>query len=234
MARQTITITLYKSELIFDIENKTYLTGRSRDNGQNHEEVANMQANADEENRLQVMRSLGNAYSTLRTKLSEYLESSLTADTDTVMNDEGNIIITLKMPSNYNKATVETVTAALHQYIVNMAIADWFTITNKADAADYVAAAGANIEQVREAINKRVRPTRPQVATPVITLVQDAIIMTCATGGATIYYTSDGTTPTSSSTVFRSPITSAAAGTYKAIAMKEGLPNSEVATYVKS
>ena len=30
MAKKTIAITLYISELIYDVQNKTYLTGRSR------------------------------------------------------------------------------------------------------------------------------------------------------------------------------------------------------------
>lgn len=163
MAKKSITITLYMSELIYDVQNKTYLTGRSRDNGQNHEEVANMQANDDDENANQVVRSIGNAFGTLKTKLSEYLVENGTTVNDALISDSTNLTVALSMPSNFNQATNDTISAALHQYIVNTAIADWFTITNKADAADYVALAGANLEQVREAINKRVRPTRPTI-----------------------------------------------------------------------
>lgn len=160
MAKQTITITLYKSELIYDVQNKTYLTGRSRQTGGNHEEVANMQANNDDENANQILRSLGNAFATLKTKLSEYLEESGTTANDIQMDDTDNITIELKVPSNFNKATNDTVSAALHQYLVNTAIGDWFTITNKNDASDYITLAAANLEQIREAVNKRVRPTR--------------------------------------------------------------------------
>lgn len=166
MARQTITITLYKSELIYDIQNKTYLTGRSRQSGENHEEVANMQANDDDENANQILRSLGNAYGMLKTKLSEYLEESGTSANDILMSDDGNITIALKVPSNFNPATSDTVSTALHQYLVNTAIGDWFLITNKADADDYLKLAIVNLEQVREAVNKRVRPQRPTPPTP--------------------------------------------------------------------
>ena len=160
MARQTITITLYKSELMYDVQNKTYLTGQSRRTGGNHEEVANMQANDDEENANQILRSLGNAFATLKTKLSEYLEESGTTTNDIQMAGTGDITVSLKVPSNFNKATNDTISAALHQYLVNTAIGDWFTITNKNDASDYIAQAAANLEQIREAVNKRVRPTR--------------------------------------------------------------------------
>lgn len=165
MARETITVTLYMSEIVYDIQNKTYLTGRSRDTGENHEEVANMQANNDDENKNQVLRSIGDAFSLLKTKLSEYLVGSGTTANNVQISENTNLTVQLYVPSNFNKSVNDTVASALHQYIVNTSIADWFTITNKTDAADYVSKAVANIEQVREAINKRVRPNRP-VITP--------------------------------------------------------------------
>lgn len=159
MARVSLTITLYKSELIYDVENKTYLTGRSRSDGTNHEAVANMQASEDDENRNQILRSFTSALADLRTKLSEYLSSTSTTGSDALMDGTENISVTLTMPSNYNKATVDTITSALHQYMVNTAIGDWFAITDKADAADYISKAAANLETLREALNKRVRPS---------------------------------------------------------------------------
>ena len=40
------------------------------------------------------------------------------------------------------------------------AIFDWFRIVDKEDAKDYLDLSEANILQIREAINKRIRPTR--------------------------------------------------------------------------
>lgn len=163
MAKKSIAITLYMSELIYDIQNKTYLTGRSRNSGTNHEEVANMQANDDDENANQIVRSIGNAFSNLKTKLSEYLEEAGTSSSNKLMSPTDNITVELLMPSNFNQGVNDTISSALHQYIVNLAISEWFTITNKADAADYVALATANLEEIREALNKRKRPIRPEV-----------------------------------------------------------------------
>lgn len=164
MAKKTLTVMLYLSELLYDVQNKTYLTGRSRQTGNNHEEVAHMQANEDEENENQILRSLGNAFANLKTKLSEYIEESGTTATNKLLSKNGTIQLALVMPSNFNQATSETISAALHQYLVNTAIGDWFTITNKNDATDYVTLAAANLEELREAVNKRVRPTRTTVA----------------------------------------------------------------------
>ena len=163
MAKKIISITLYMSELIYDVQNKTYLTGRSRQTGTNHEEVANMQANDDDENANQIMRSIGNAFANLKTKLSEYINENGTSTNDKQISSTGNLTLSLNMPPNYNNASNDTISTALHQYLVNCAIGDWFTITNKNDASDYITLAAANLEQLREALNKRMRPTRTNV-----------------------------------------------------------------------
>lgn len=163
MAKKNLIITLYMSELIYDVQNKTYLTGRSRGNGNNHEEVANMQANDDDENANQIMRSIGNAFANLKTKLSEYIDENGTTADNKLLDSTSNLNLALVMPSNYNQATSDTISAALHQYLVNYAIGEWFTITDKNDATDYITLAAASLDALREAINKRVRPKRTEV-----------------------------------------------------------------------
>ena len=56
------------------------------------------------------------------------------------------------------------------------------------------------------------------------------VTITCATEGAKIYYTTDGTEPTASSTEYTAAISVAKAITLKAIAVKDGMNNSAVAS----
>lgn len=160
MARKTLTITLYMSEIVYAIMNKTHLTGRSRETGNNHEEVANMKANEDDENMNQILQSIGTAFSKLKTKLSEYLEETGTTASNIQIEADTDLTLALSMPTNYNEATRDTLSRGAHDYLVHSAISEWFTITNKNDAADYVALAVSDIETIREAINKRTRPVR--------------------------------------------------------------------------
>ena len=74
------------------------------------------------------------------------------------------------------------------------------------------------------------------VATPVITPeagnynTPQQITITCATDEALIYYTTDGTDPTAESTIYTAPFTLSASATVKAIAVKEGMNNSQIAS----
>jgi len=64
--------------------------------------------------------------------------------------------------------------------------------------------------------------------------VAQSVTLTDATAGASIYYTTDGTTPTASSTLYTGPITVATTQSVKAIAVATGYGNSAVtsAAYV--
>lgn len=72
------------------------------------------------------------------------------------------------------------------------------------------------------------RETVGQVATPTATPAAGAVAagtsvsLASTTEGATIYYTTDGTTPSMESEVYNGPITVSSAVTIKAIAVKEG------------
>ena len=85
----------------------------------------------------------------------------------------------------------------------------------------------SKINELVVKVNGGVTPT--QVATPTISISGTTATISCSTSGATIYYTTDGNTPTTSSTQYSSPITLSGACTIKAIAVKSGMTNSQVA-----
>ena len=76
----------------------------------------------------------------------------------------------------------------------------------------------------------------PACATPTFTPVAGAytsaqsVTIGCETAGATIYYTTDGTAPTTSSSVYSAAIPVSTTTTIKAMAAKAGNSNSDVAT----
>ena len=78
--------------------------------------------------------------------------------------------------------------------------------------------------------------TVEQVATPTFSPTggtyteAQSVTINCATSGATIHYTTDGTTPTTSSASYSGAISVSSTTTIKAIAVKSGMTNSEVTT----
>ena len=77
---------------------------------------------------------------------------------------------------------------------------------------------------------------RDKVAAPTFTPAAGAVTIgttvaiACATGGAEIHYTTDNSAPTASSPVYSSPVEITANVTIKAIGIKEGMDNSNVAS----
>ena len=69
-------------------------------------------------------------------------------------------------------------------------------------------------------------------ATPIITIDKStgSTTITCSTEGATIYYTTDGSDPTTSSTVYNGPFTVTKGTVVKAMATKSGFINSAIAS----
>lgn len=171
MGKKTLTITLYMSELTYDFRNKAFLTGRSRRTDANVEQAANMQASDDEEDMNQALRSIQNGYNALLTELSEGLYGVATVadatvssvSNNTLIDESANIQIEMNVPSNFVMALKDTLTACMHSYIVNKALAEWFLITNKGDAAEYAGFAQSDMAQLRRTFYRRERPTRREV-----------------------------------------------------------------------
>lgn len=161
---KSLSITLYMSELIYDFQNKAYLTGRARRPGTDSETASNIQASDDDEDLNQALRSIQSAYGSLLTELAEALHGDkTTTSTNQLTTTSANISISLKMPGNYVLGIREALTAGMHSYIVNMALGEWFLITSKEDAKAYFDLAAAAAKSIHEAINRRERPTRKSV-----------------------------------------------------------------------
>lgn len=113
---------------------------------------------------------------------------------------------------------------------------------SEGDAVDVIGVVGCyNNPQLRVAyaadVTKHETPMQ-QVATPTFTPAAGEyteaqnVEIACATEGATIYYTLDGTDPTVNSTAYTTTIAISDSTTVKAFAVKEGMTDSEIATAV--
>lgn len=165
-SKKTLTVTQEVKELIYDIQNKAYLTGQAREaGGMGYLAASNMQASDDDENSYQIRRSLANAFSSLKSLLGEYLNEDKTTSDNLInkeIDNDGQLSLEFLLPSNYNNASVDSLGNGIHAYLVDMALGDWFIITNKEDAQTYISHSAVSLETVKRALYKRSRPERPK------------------------------------------------------------------------
>ncbi len=161
-----ITITQEVKELLYDIENKTHLTAQAREmeGTKNYQVASYIQASDEDSNINQIRRSLTDAFSTLKTTLSEYLnEEKTTADNKiyTEIDNNSKLTISLNMPNNYDCSLLDSLSNNIHAYLVSKTIADWFTITDREDADIYNKDVQIRVININMALSKRKRPERP-------------------------------------------------------------------------
>lgn len=163
--KKTITITQQVKELVYDIQNKAYLTGVSReaDGSKNYDAASNMQASDDAESIYQIRRSLTNAFAALKCQLGEFLVDGNTESNDLINNEIDNnstLVLEFNLPNNYNLASIDSLGNSIHAYLVDAALSEWFAITNKEDEETYARHLLVSLENVKRALYKRSRPTR--------------------------------------------------------------------------
>lgn len=160
-AKKQVTATIKMEWLLYDILNETYLRGRTIQNDQNYKEVASMFASEDEENRDKVLRSIKKGFAEVKAALSEYLDEDGTTTDNNPIDGTSDLVISLAMPSNFNEAATAGVGEAIHDYLKNTTIAEWYMVTNKADAEQYVVLAQKSLANIQQTVSKRSRPKRP-------------------------------------------------------------------------
>lgn len=164
--KQIVTVHQDVKNILYDVRNKAYITGNSRkaSGAANYEAGSKMQASEDTEEDDQLKRSLTTYFTGLKSKLGEYLDETTTTTNNLIaqiIEDEGVLTLAFRLPTNYNNASADALGAGIHAFLVDMVLSDWFTITNPADVKIYIDHAAVLLEDVKAALYKRSRPTRP-------------------------------------------------------------------------
>ena len=146
----------------------------------------------------------------------------------------------------FNTGNTAGRTAPFTQGDITMNVFDNFKVLNGYEVtagqeANLIGFVGVydNTKQINPRSTDDIIPTEPQyprVATPTFNpeggayTAAQTVTISCATEGAAIRYTLDGSTPTGTSTLYSQPITVNATTTLKAIGIKAGMLDSYVAT----
>lgn len=137
--------------------------------------------------------------------------------------------------NNYNMTDENGETALLYNQFYNPQNYDEVTVLEGEDmnVEGFVACYDGSVQvyPIRVWVNNNLATVATPTITPAAGNVEDGteVTITCETEGATIYYTLDGTTPTTESTVYTAPFAISETTTVSAIAAKDGMNNSAVA-----
>ena len=158
---KTITITLKKDELLYDIENTAYLVGESRTDGTNYEQVSKIQNAGEEEDRNFILRSMGNAYSEVKRHLSRYINEEKQAANNAWIEEDGDFLQTAKVVDSFTEANTESLKSAAHEYILSSSLRDWFTTVKPDEATIYIARIQSAQVNLLASLYRKKAPQRP-------------------------------------------------------------------------
>jgi hypothetical protein len=165
------------SWLLYDIANETFLRGRALASRDNHRAVEGMYATLDDGRREKVLRSIKRGVAALKRASAEYLSayseegrvkseenSELRGETIEAdnggMSAEGSLVFEFRMPGNYADGATAELCEGMHEYLKDVAISDWYGVTNPADSERYMVLASSALQGVVAALGSRLRPMR--------------------------------------------------------------------------
>lgn len=164
MSKKRLTVALQVKELIFDIRNKSYLTGVVHEaNGASYDVSSNMQA-TDDTDGYQIRRSLSNAFLALKVLLGEYVSENKSTCDNLIAKEidtDGELVLELELPGNYNDSSADSLSNSIHSYLVDVVLAEWFMITDREDAEYYINRSVVDLDNIKRAFYRRKRPKRP-------------------------------------------------------------------------
>lgn len=158
---KTITITLKKEEILYDIENTSYIVGNSRSTGDNFEQVSNIQNSGEGEDRNFILRSVENAFGEAKRNLSRFINETKTAANNQLMSEDGDFAIALNVADVFNEASTDSLKSALHDFIVSSSLMDWFANVKPDEMPIYQNRKNVANMNMISAIYRKKAPSRP-------------------------------------------------------------------------
>lgn len=158
---KTITITLKKDELLYDIENTSYLVGNSRSTGDNFEQVSNIQNSGEGEDRNFILRSIETAYNEVKQNLSRYIDEEKDASNNALMDATGDFVISLSVVDMFNEASTDILKSSAHEFIISSALLDWFANVKPDEMVVYQTRKLEANRSMLSALYRKKAPIRP-------------------------------------------------------------------------
>lgn len=164
---QTITLTLVKSLIYESVKNETYLRGNVEKAADQKATVMayHEQAGNEEYHERLLERGLYTALEELKTQFSDYLSTSGFSSADNSIDsteNNGNIIIHLKVSDRFNKGYTQSLARLSSKYIEESMLMDWWKPINEKQSALYSQFVERDLSAIKRCFNKTA-PSAPTV-----------------------------------------------------------------------
>ena len=156
-----VELTFTRQNLVYDIENYAFVEGdlMRTDNEHAKHQVFDI---AQDGNIDRVNRILDLAHAECVEMMYPYTKVSC-EDSESVTNSPMDVYqycITLQIPDDFSKTTIDYVSKCVHEYMTSRVLTDWLSIT-KPSAANYWAVKAAEAkDQIRTSLNARMKRVR--------------------------------------------------------------------------
>lgn len=151
-------ITLFKTEIDYDVAMVTHvIMNREVGNGSTPEQGFNIANTQDESGEVNLIdRSEENAINELVAALGRYLPDAVfESSNDLAFTKVGSFKFLFSAPAAFNTVYVRPLRSAMHEFVVNRVLFDWFIKTKPDEAANYRLLYEESLEKAQGYMNRR-------------------------------------------------------------------------------
>lgn len=155
--RKQIDITLYRNSLLYDISNIAYIVADSAPDLD--EKIRSVITDICEEGNVdRVTRIMNRAYNDLLNRLYAYTKERVLEESkiNDLFSEPLEYKIQMMVPEDFSKTTVSALGEYFHEYIVDVVLVEWLSITKKDEVGIWQEKADAVLGRARSMINDRV------------------------------------------------------------------------------
>lgn len=155
--RKLVDITLYRKSLLYDISNIAYIVADSAPNLD--EKIRSVITDICEEGNVdRVTRTMNRAYNDLLNRLYAYTKERVLEESkiDDLFSEPLEYKIQMMVPEDFSKTTVSALSEYLHEYIVDVVLEEWLSITKKDEVGIWQEKADIVLGRAKSMINNRV------------------------------------------------------------------------------
>lgn len=155
--RKLVEITLYRNSLIYDISNAAYIIADSTP--ELDDKVRSAITDICESGNVdRVTRIMNMGYNELLNRLYAYTKERVLEENkvDDLFSEPDKYIIRMMVPEDFSKTTVSALGDYLHEFIVDVTLVDWLSITKKDEVSTWQEKAEVILRKILSIINDRV------------------------------------------------------------------------------